>query len=56
MYINLALYCIVSEGFQRSILYGQDVLLWIYTGYGKCIIIVPLLTATCEDNPAIGPS
>ncbi len=61
-----SLYCVVPEGFHTSLkpkealiylydgtLYGQDVLPWICTGYGKCM--VPQ-TATCEDNPAIGLS
>ncbi len=51
MYISLALYCIVPEGFQTSLkpeealiylydgcMHGQDVLPWICTGYGKCMV------------------
>ena len=62
MYISLALYCVVPEGFHTS-LKPEEALIYLYdgcmvriltldlykhAGYGKCM--VPQ-TATREDNP-----
>ncbi len=65
LYISLALYCVVPEGFHTS-LKPEEALIYLYDG---CMVKMSylgsvqsmgnvwcLLTSTCEDNPAIGPS
>ncbi len=61
----IALYCVVPEGFHIS-LKPEEALIYLYDGYVVRIYLgsvqamgsvcmVPQ-TATCEDNPVIGPS
>ncbi len=66
MYISLALYCVVPEGFHTS-MKPEEALIYLYDGcmvrmsylgsvQAMGISVCCLLTATCEDNPAIRPS